>query len=63
MCNGCSSLLSHGQVALTLQSAADLLMEIVMINVCQGEAIKQNGTSVWVIEALDQIYNGGLATP
>lgn len=45
------------------QSAADLLMEVVMINVCQGEAVKQDGTSVWVIEALHQVDNGSLATP
>lgn len=38
-------------------------MEVVMINVSQGEAVEEDRTSVWVIEPLHQVDDGGLATP
>lgn len=39
-------------VSRSQSAAVDLLMEVVMVNVCQGQAIKQNRASVRVVEAL-----------
>ncbi len=39
----------------------NLLMEVVMVDVCERQAIKQHRASVRVIETLYEVDNGGLA--
>lgn len=53
----------QGQQQRQNHQGCNLLMEVVMVNVCEGEAIKQHRASVRVIEALYEVDDGGLAPP
>ncbi len=54
---------SARSAARTEAQGCNLLMEVVMVDVCEGEAIKEHRASVRVVEALYEVDNGGLAPP